>query len=100
MENMENKNSCGCDCTMCHVGHHRRYRWLMILLGAVLAFGVGMKLGEIKGFLMSGGEYGGYRGERGGWMMQGYRGGNMMYYGTAPVQTTPATTTPTAPAKN
>lgn len=73
---MENKNTCGCDCTMCHVGHHRRYRWLMIIVGVVLAFCVGMKLGELKSYVIRGGEY-----ERGSYMMDNYYPQRNMMYG-------------------
>lgn len=97
---MENKNTCGCDCTMCHVGHRRRYRWLMIVVGAVLAFGVGMKLGEIKGYMMSNGY--GYEGgmHQRGWTTENYRGGNMMYGTVVPVVAPAPAVAPVVAPKN
>ncbi len=48
-----NENHC-CSCTGCGAGgkssHHMR-RWLALVIGVVLAFIVGMKLGEMKGLI-------------------------------------------------
>lgn len=73
----------------------------MIIIAVIFAFTVGMKLGMIKGYLLSGGEYM-HGGRHGGWMMER---GNMMYgswQSSAPVTpAAPATSpAPSAPTKN
>jgi len=102
---MEQKNGagmCACDCTACRCMHGRRsHRWVIIVLGVVIIFWIGMKLGEIKGFMMS--QYG-FNGREGGWMMMDDR----YEYNSAPnerirpdasaPESAPTTTPTTAPA--
>lgn len=86
-----------CDCSGCnygcggmHGGMRRYWRrhFLALVLGVIAAFCVGLKLGEIKGYLMA--NYGGMPMSHHGWMMD--REG----YGTD-TTTSVAPTYPTAP---
>lgn len=64
-----------CECS-CHHGWGRRYylrRFLVLVLGVVLAFWCGFKLGIIKGYMLGNGYYGFGRPMMGGYgMMRGW----------------------------
>ncbi len=64
-----------CDCNgcggMCMHGGMKRYwkrHFIVLIVGVILAFWVGLKIGELKGFVM--GSYGMVPMRHSGWMMQ------------------------------
>ncbi len=56
-----------CNCAGCDVGsksHHSMRRWIALVIGVLLAFFVGMKLGEMKGLMHEGRMVGDWREQR------------------------------------
>ena len=91
MEDQKDKKACSCgSCSCgtgmgwCGCGHH--YGWIILriviaILIVIAAFGIGMKLGELKqAYVDFGGGYGGY----GGRMMRYPMMGDYYGYGAAP----------------
>ncbi len=63
MEQNYQKHPDGCMCMMCHHGKHRLIRLVLGILILAVAFGIGVKIGELKtrlgfyGYGMMGNEY-------------------------------------------
>lgn len=80
MESSEQKNhtctpghcctceGCGSMCMRSNKHHYWMKHMIVLVLGVIAAFYVGMKLGEIKGYIM--GSYGMVPGAHHGWMME------------------------------
>ena len=96
-KNNKENGSKVCDCAECsiHGGYHRHFwlRWVLGLAIIMIAFGLGLKVGEFKGYFESNVD----RYDRGYMMWNHYP---MMYnQTTAPVTTTPSASTPSTTTK-